>query len=83
VQALVLASVDHVLKEFLDDGIGFIGRPLSDKCNVGLTRRDSLSLVKAFLFFLGVSRGDISLFQRERSEIMKGDELQISAKGLH
>jgi hypothetical protein len=47
-QALVLASVDHVLKEFLDDGIGFIGRPLSDKCTVGLTRRDSLSLVKAF-----------------------------------
>jgi hypothetical protein len=35
---------------------------------------------QAFLFSLGVSRGDISLFQRERNEIMKGGELLISAK---
>jgi hypothetical protein len=30
-----------------------------------------------------VSRGDISLFQRERIEIIKADEPLISAKGLH
>jgi hypothetical protein len=31
-------------------------------------------LPKPFLFSLGVSRGDISLFERKRNEIMKGDE---------
>jgi hypothetical protein len=30
-----------------------------------------------------VSRGDISLFQRELSDFITGDELLISAKGLH
>jgi hypothetical protein len=40
-------------------------------------------LSKPFFFSLGVSRGDISLFQRERNEIMKGGELLISATRLH
>jgi hypothetical protein len=45
-------------------------------------RRDSLSLVKAFLFSLrGVQREHFS-FQRKRSESMKADELLISGKGL-
>jgi hypothetical protein len=48
----------------------------------GTGRRDSLSLVQAFLFlFRGVQRGYFS-FQTVRSEILKADELLISARGL-
>ena len=39
-------------------------------------------ILQAFSFLFRGSRGDISLFQTELSEIMKGDELLISAKGL-
>jgi hypothetical protein len=35
--------------------------------------RSLYSLYKLFLFFLGVYRGDVSLFQRERGEIMKAE----------
>jgi hypothetical protein len=44
-------------------------------------RGDSLSLVQAFLFSLGVSGGDISLF-RGSSKSMKADELLLSAKNF-
>jgi hypothetical protein len=40
----------------------------------------ALDLVKGNL---GVSRGDISFFERKRSGIMKGDEPLISVKALH
>ena len=56
---------------------------IEDRMLRGGCRRDSLSLVKPFLFSLGVSRGDISLFQRKRSEVMKGDEPLVSAEGFH
>ncbi len=45
-------------------------------------RRDSLSRIK-FFFSLGVSRGDVSLFERKRGEIMNGDKPLISVDGLH
>jgi hypothetical protein len=41
---------------------------------------DSLSLVKAFLFSLGVSSGDIFLFQRERDHESRTTDL---SQGFH
>ena len=52
------------------------------RCGRNRPQRFSLAC-QNFLFSLGVSRGDISLFERKHSEIMNGDEPLISVNDLH